>query len=96
MITELDEKYLKQLKNNLNEYDEFWNEKILEDEFRSPNSRYYALAEDNELIGFGGLWFNIDEAHIMNIAVNKKFRRHGFGTDILAYLINVANEKKKK
>ena len=32
----------------------------------------------------------------MNIAVNKKFRRNGFGTDILSYLINVAKENNKK
>ena len=96
MITELDENYLERLKKFLNEYDEFWNEKILEDEFKNPNSKYYVLVKDNELIGFGGLWFNIDEAHIMNIAVNKKFRRNGFGTDILSYLINVAKENNKK
>lgn len=96
MIIEIDEKFLEQLKTNLSEYDDFWNDKILEEEFKNPNSQYYVLVKNDELIGFGGLWFNIDEAHIMNIAINKKFRRNGFASEILDYLISVTHKKSKK
>ncbi len=96
MIEELNQNYLADLKKNLNEYDEFWNEKILEDEFNNQNSKYYVLIVNDFIAGFGGLWFNIDEAHIMNIAVNKNMRRNGYGTKILSFLINVAKNNHKK
>jgi ribosomal-protein-alanine N-acetyltransferase len=96
MIEELNQKHLDSLKKSLNEYDEFWNEKILEDEFNNQNSKYYVLIVNDFIAGFGGLWFNIDEAHIMNIAVCKNMRKNGYGTEMLKFLINVAKDCQKK
>lgn len=96
-ILKLDEKYLEILCENLNEFDEFWNEKILRDEFENENSEYFVLVnEDDELCAFAGLWFNIDEAHVMNIAVRKGFRKNGLGLEFMNFLIDTAMKKGKE
>lgn len=94
-ILKMQEKHLNDLVVCLNEYDEFWNEKILRDEFYNENSEYFVILEDNVLCGFAGLWFNLDEAHIMNIAVRKDFRNNGVGTELLKFLVDVAESKNK-
>ena len=95
-ITRLDKKFLEILVRDLEKYDEFWDEKVLRDEFESENSDYFVLLDGEDVYGFGGLWFNFDEAHVMNIAVRKDLRRNGYGTKILKFLIDVANERGKR
>ena len=94
-IVKIDENILNILLENLNNYDEFWNDRILLDELNNPNSEYYALMENEILFGFGGIWLNIDEAHIMNIAVEKSMRKRGYGNKILNFLIDRAKQLNK-
>lgn len=96
-IDKMDENHLKKISEELNEFDEFWNVEILKDEFSNENSSYFVgLDEKNEILGFAGLWFNIDEAHIMNIAVKKEYRRNYIGQQLLDFLISVAKNKNKE
>ncbi len=92
----MNEIHLKVLTKTLKEFDEFWNEKVLIDEFYNENSEYFVLVFESEVIGFGGLWFNIDEAHIMNIAIKKDYRKKGFGNKLLEFLIKKAQSYKKE
>lgn len=94
-ILKMQEQHLEILVQDLNEYDDFWNEKILKDEFYNENSEYFVICEDENVCGFAGLWFNIDEAHIMNIAVRKDFRKKGIGSELLNFLIDEAKSKGK-
>ena len=94
-IVKIDENILNILLENLNNYDEFWNDKILKDELNNPNSEYYALIDNEVVLGFGGIWLNIDEAHIMNIAVEKSMRKRGYGNKILNFLIDRAKQLNK-
>ena len=91
----MNDEYLKRIATDLKEYDHFWNEKILKDEFENPNSKYFVICDSDEIFGFAGLWFNIDEAHIMNIAVRKDFRKNGIGSELLSFLIDEAKSKGK-
>lgn len=53
--------------------------------------RYYVVARlGSDLIGYGGLMFAPDEAHVTNIAVDPARRRHGHGRTILVHLIDTA------
>ena len=95
-IVTMNESNLELLLKNLDRYDEFWNDRILTDEFENENSEYFVLLDDkDDVIGFAGLWFNFDEAHIMNIAVRDDLRRMGFGTQLLEFVIDIAKQKKK-
>jgi len=70
------------------DFDDFWNENILESELENINSYYIIAKENNDIIGFGGLWKSVDDIHITNIVIKKDSRKQGFGTAILAELIN--------
>lgn len=88
--------HLEKICENLINYDEFWTNAVLEDEFNNENSKYFvAIDENDEIIAFGGLWFNIDEAHVMNIAVKKEFRRQHVGTELLEFLVAEAKKENK-
>lgn len=95
-ILKMNEEHLNYLKSNLNDFDEFWNVQILEDEFENENSEYFVLISGEKIVGFTGLWFNLDEAHIMNIAIKNKERKKGFGTILLEFLVNEARKKEKE
>lgn len=95
-IVRMNENHLEELCDNLAQYDEFWTSLILKDEFNNENSKYFvALNEEDEILAFGGLWFNIDEAHIMNIAVKREFRRNHIGTELLKFLVDEAKKENK-
>lgn len=94
-IVKINEKISNIILESLNNYDEFWNDNILKDELNNSNSEYYALIDNEGVLGFGGIWLNIDEAHIMNIAVERDMRKRGYGNKILNFLINRAVELNK-
>jgi len=68
---------------NLKDFDDFWNENILKEEISSPSS-YYIIAKDkNNIVGFAGIKFLLDEAHITNIVT--KIDKRGNGIRIKAF-----------
>lgn len=95
-IVKMNRNHLERICENLINYDEFWTNAVLEDEFNNENSKYFvAIDENDEIIAFGGLWFNIDEAHVMNIAVKKEFRSQHVGTELLEFLVVEAKKENK-
>lgn len=95
-IVKMNRNHLEKICENLINYDEFWTNAVLEDEFNNENSKYFvAIDENDEIIAFGGLWFNIDEVHVMNIAVKKEFRRQHVGTELLEFLVAEAKKENK-
>ncbi len=56
----------------------------------------YVLAEDEngEVVGFGGMQSIFEEAHIMNIAVLKEFRRRGIAEKMLSLMKTEAKARK--
>ena len=63
-------------------------------ELARRGERYYIVARlDHELLGYAGLMFAPDEAHITNIASHPQMRRRGIGRSLLIQLINVALER---
>ena len=50
---------------------------------------YYivALAANNQVVGYGGMWLFLGEAQINNIAVKPDMRGRGVGKTLMVYLI---------
>ena len=44
------------------------------------------------IVGFAGIWFMADEAHIINIAARKRYQRRGIGELLLMSIIALATE----
>ena len=83
----------------LDEFDNFWNISTLENEISNSNSIYLVLKDNNNIIGFGGIWLGyaglwqpMDEAHITNIVIRKSKRNQGFGFKLLSELIIIAKK----
>ena len=53
---------------------------------------YYSLAleDDERLVGFAIMAISTEESHLLNIGVNKDFRRSGYGEKILKKMIIAA------
>ncbi|NLB42202.1 MAG: ribosomal protein S18-alanine N-acetyltransferase [Clostridiales bacterium] len=53
-------------------------------------ARYFVVKEDEHILGYGGMWLVLDEAHITNIAVHPDYRRQGIGGQIINTLMKTA------
>ena len=54
-----------------------WSEKSFYDELTKNKMAIYIVAkEDDEIVGYGGMWHVINEGHITNIAVKKEHRKN--------------------
>lgn len=89
-IEEMLEEHLKLI--TLSEFDDFWNINILKNDLFSPNSYYIIAKNGDSILGFAGINFILDEAHIANIAVRKDKRNLKIGTKLLESLISKAKE----
>lgn len=60
-------------------------------ELANPIADYVvAIGDDGALAGFAGLWQQLDEAHVMTIAVEPRLRGRGIGGRLLAALVEAA------
>ena len=82
--------------NFTTEFDEFWTSSILEEELKNENSYYIVAKVKEEIIGFAGIWFSVDDIHITNIAVRKDLRGNGIGSILLNELIKISKETDKQ
>lgn len=47
---------------------------------------YMAVEKDGKVIGYGGMWIIIDEAHITNVCIHPDYRRKGYAKALMAAL----------
>lgn len=74
-----------------------WTPKVFEEEIAMMNQkhRYYLVAHvGNEIVGYGGLLFAGDDAHITNLAVSPTWHRRGVATELLLDLAWEARVRK--
>ncbi len=53
-------------------------------------ARYVGAWREGELLGFGGIWLMVDEAHVTTIAVAPSLRGEGLGTALMLELLQEA------
>jgi ribosomal-protein-alanine N-acetyltransferase len=64
-----------------------WSLALFMSELNLRNSRHYVAARiGNPVVGYGGLMFTGDEAHVTTIAVDPAWHRHQVGTRLLLNL----------
>lgn len=64
-----------------------WSEKSFLEEAKNPLAEYFTAREDDEIIGYGGIWIVSEEGQITNIAVRPDMRRKGIASELLDRLI---------
>lgn len=68
-----------------------WTLPLFLSELNLRSSRYYIAARlGGGLVGYAGLMFSGDEAHVTNIAVDPAWHRHQIGTRLLLQLVRHA------
>lgn len=88
---------LDSIKNILTyEFDDFWNYNVFKSELENENSKYVVAKLNNQIIGFGGIWFSVDDIHITNIVVKKTYRNQKIGSLILNTLIDMCKNQVQK
>ena len=76
----------------ISDFDDFWNYSILKDELSSTNSYYLVAKSDNEILGFAGIKYVLNDADIMNIVVKKSKRKSGIGSLLLKNIIELCKK----
>ncbi|RKD23578.1 [SSU ribosomal protein S18P]-alanine acetyltransferase [Caminicella sporogenes DSM 14501] len=68
-----------------------WSKKSFEREVKENMlAKYFVVEYDEKVVGYGGMWFIIDEIHITNIAVHPDFRGMNLGSFLLKSMIEYA------
>ncbi|MDD3946523.1 MAG: ribosomal protein S18-alanine N-acetyltransferase [Clostridia bacterium] len=71
--------------------DHAWSQNLFLEEIQDTTKHYFvALCEGGALCGYGGFAHIMDEAHIMNIAIDRAYRKLGFGRALLKTLLEEA------
>ena len=73
-----------------------WSKKQWANEFNKEGTKIFGLLITNIVIGICVIQFVLDEAQINYFVVNKKFRKKGFGTYLMGYLIKNCEKLKIK
>ncbi|MDF2721459.1 MAG: rimI [Paenibacillus sp.] len=68
-----------------------WSPGAFHNELTNNHFAHYLVMElDGEIVGYGGMWLIIDEAHITNIAVRAQYRGRKLGERLLVQLQSTA------
>lgn len=70
-----------------------WSEKSFTNELINQHSIFLVARQDGEVVGYGGVWLLIDEAHVTNVAVSKELQRQGIGLKLMNELLWKSAEK---
>ena len=74
------------------DFDDFWNYNVFKQELENSNSKYIVAMNNDEIVGFAGIWIAIDVAHVTNIVVKKDMRKSGIGSILLKELIKLSKD----
>ena len=74
------------------EFDEFWTPGVLFSELKNENTKYIVLKENNNILGFAGIWITPDTVELNNIVIKKDSRGKGYSKVLLEKLIEISKE----
>jgi [ribosomal protein S18]-alanine N-acetyltransferase len=71
-----------------------WPEHAYQSELESNRLAHYLVARvDDEVVGYGGMWLMVDEAHITTFAVHPAWRRQHIGERLLLAFLDLAVDR---
>ena len=74
-----------------------WPDEAYRNELLTNRLASYVVARaGDEIVGFGGLWVMVDEAHITTFAVDPRWRRRGVGEWMLIGLLDRAVDRRAR
>ena len=76
----------------LEAYPEPWTIGMFREEIRGARSHFYSVFLGDDLVGYGGFWLVLDEAHITSLTVRDRYRSRGLGRGMVIFLLHHAEE----
>ncbi|MFY9233446.1 MAG: ribosomal protein S18-alanine N-acetyltransferase [Fimbriimonadaceae bacterium] len=70
-----------------------WSERSFRHEISNPHAVFIAGVSEGKVVGYGGIWLVVDEAHVTTIAIEESLRRQGAGRKLMVELLRAAQEK---
>lgn len=68
-----------------------WSRDAFESELTTnERAKYLVILQNDRVIGYGGMWFILDEGHITNIAIHPEYEGKGLGTVLVTHMIQYA------
>ena len=64
-----------------------WSRQSLQESLENENSVFYVATDNDEVIGYIGMSFVLDEGYIYNVAVAPQHRCHGVGSALIRTLV---------
>ena len=71
------------------EFDDFWTPGVLLSELENENTRYLVLKENEDVVGFDGVWITPDTVELNNIVIKKICRGKGYSKLLLEKLLDM-------
>ena len=78
------------------EFDRFWTPGVFLSELKKDDTRYVVLKEDEDIVGFAGIWITPDNIELNNIVVRKDRRGKGYSKLLLEKLLEISKEYDKE
>lgn len=78
------------VKNENELFTDPWPAAIFEEDVASSFSYPYVVQIDKSIAGYAILWVGVEEGHLTNIAVSKKYQRKSIAKKILSYILKIA------
>ncbi|MGN0382821.1 MAG: ribosomal protein S18-alanine N-acetyltransferase [Eubacterium sp.] len=70
-----------------------WSEESFEQSFLNEYTTYVVALDNNNIIGYCGMYKSFDEGHITNMAVVEQYRRQKIASRLLEYIFNIVKEE---
>jgi ribosomal-protein-alanine N-acetyltransferase len=71
-------------------YPEPWTIGMFRSELRNSQSHFFVILFEGDLVGYGGFWLVVDEAHITSVTVKDVVRGRGYGRQLMDFLLDEA------
>lgn len=69
-----------------------WTIGVFTSEITNPERCYVVARVGSTLVGYGGMLFSADDAHVANVAVDPRWHRHKIGTRLLLTMARFARD----
>jgi ribosomal-protein-alanine N-acetyltransferase len=64
-----------------------WSERSFRNELDHPQGIFLTALVEGQVVGYGGVWLVIDEAHVTTVAVDPAHQRQGIGMKLMVALL---------
>jgi [ribosomal protein S18]-alanine N-acetyltransferase len=71
-------------------YPDPWKQGMFRQEISNATSFFCVALREEEIVGYGGFWLMLDEAHITKVTVAEPWRGQGLGHELMVYLLEEA------